>query len=130
MRKPTAEEEKRLRAVGAEVSAYLDFACPVEGLARHGFVRKLFRLSQQMTEALFVRAVSRALRYRIRSLETVRRIAMLHLGEGLDCLPHAEVDAGLEERASYREGHLTDAPDFTTYEGMLEADEEEGGQDG
>jgi hypothetical protein len=129
MRKPTAEEEKRLRALSEEVSAYLDFARPAEGVARHGFVRKLFRLSQQMTEALFVKALSRALRYRIRSLETVRRIAMLHLGEGLGALPHAEVDSGLEERASYREGHLTDAPDFSAFEQMLPGDEEKGGED-
>ena len=54
----------------------------------------------------------------------MRRIALLHLSEGLDVLPCAEVDADLERRESYREGHLTDAPDFSAFDEMLEEPEE------
>lgn len=129
LRRPTAEEEKRLRAIGPEVAAYLDFARPAVGLARHRFVRRLFGLSQQMSPDLFVRAIQRALTYRVRDLDTVRRIALLHLSEGLDVLPHAEVDQDLERRESYREGHLTDAPDFSAFDEMF-AEPEEGEEEG
>ena len=130
LRRPTAEEEKRLRGMGETVSAYLDFACPAKGPARHAFLRTLHRLSQQLGEALFGTVVARALQYRVPSLEVLRRIAVLHLGEGLG-LPPAEVDDHLEERESYRQGHLTDAADLSAFEGMLDVPpEEEGGESG
>lgn len=130
LRRPTAEEEKRLRGMGETVSSYLDFACPAKGPARHAFLRTLHRLSQQLGEALFRTVVARALKYRVPSLEVLRRIAVLHLGEGLG-LPPAEVDDRLEERESYRQGHLTDAADLSAFEGMLDVPpEEEGGESG
>lgn len=124
-RKPTAEEEKRLRALDDVVGAYLDFARPPAGAARHRFVRALFRLSQQITTPLFVRCLARAHRYGVRDAETVRRIVLLYLGEGLGTMPNATVDQDLEARESYQEGRLTDAPDFTPYERMFEQEDEE-----
>ena len=124
-RKPTAQEEKRLRALDDVVGSYLDFARPPAGLARHRFVRALFRLSQQLTTPLFVRCLARALRYGVRDVETLRRIALLYLGEGLGPIPNATVDQDLESRESYQEGRLTDAPDFSPYDGMLEDEDEE-----
>ena len=124
-RKPTAQEEKRLRAMDDVVGAYLDFARPAAGVARHRFVRALFRLSQQLTTALFVRCLARAHRYGVRDAETVRRIALLYLGEGLGQMPNATVDQDLDSRESYQEGRLTDAPDFTPYDRMLEDEDED-----
>jgi len=118
-KKPTAEEEKRLRDMAEVVGAWLDFALDPGGIARHRVVRDLFRLSKQMTEPLFVRSVARAMKYRICSVETIRRIALMYLGEGEGTLPSAEVDESLLDRASYTEGRLTDEPDFSTWEGML-----------
>ena len=46
-------EEKRLRAVGDEVSAYLDFALSASGVQRHRFTRELFALSRKLTEEVF-----------------------------------------------------------------------------
>lgn len=124
-RRPTAPEEKRLRALDDVVGVYLDFARPPAGIARHRFVRAIFRLSQQITTPLFVRCLARAHRYGVKDVETVRRIALLYLGEGLGAMPNATVDQDLEARESYREGRLTDAPDFTPYERMLEDEENE-----
>jgi transposase len=119
----TAEEEKRLRAMGAEVEGYLDFALKPKGSERHRLVRELFRLSEEMTSALFLRSVERALKYRITSLETIRRIAILQMSESLETLPFAEVDEGLEEREAYREGRLSEAPDLSIYDHLLETDD-------
>jgi transposase len=124
-KRPTAEEETRLRAVHEKVGAWLDFALAPGGVARHRQVRELFRLCQQTTSALFVQSVERALRYGVRSAEAVRRIAQLYVGEAAGMLPSAEVDQGLLERGQYVEGRLTDTPDFSAWDGMLDADETE-----
>lgn len=52
-KKPTQEEEKRLRAMDPSVGAYLDFALKPMGIQRHRFVRVLFALMRQMSPALF-----------------------------------------------------------------------------
>jgi transposase len=122
-KRPTAEEEKRLRAMGQSVDAYLTFALKPQGIPRHRFIRELFALARQMTPALFVRTVERALRYRITELETLRRIAQLYLTEAEASLPNPAVDEGFRDRETYRQGHLTDAPDFSPYDNMLEDDD-------
>lgn len=121
-RRPTEEEEKRLRAMGPAVGAYLDFALEPKGIERHGVVRKLYALAGQMTPALFVAAVERALRYRIVDPEVVRRIAVLHLAQGIATMPCVDVDESFREREAYVEGRLTDAPTFAAYDALLEDD--------
>jgi transposase len=91
-RRPTQEEEKRLRAIDERVSRYLDFALQPKGIARHHFLRRLFALSQQMTATVFIQTIDRALRYRIVSLDTLRRIAMLHMSEPQHPLPAVDID--------------------------------------
>jgi hypothetical protein len=119
-KRPTAEEEKRLRAMGPSVDAYLSFALKPKGIPRHRFIRELFALSGQMTPALFVQTVERALRYRIAEIDTLRRIAQLLLTQGEPLLPNPPVDEAFRDRDAYRQGHLTDAPDFSKYDNMRE----------
>jgi hypothetical protein len=119
-RKPTEQEEKRLRDMAEVVGAYLDFALKPKGIERHRFVRELFALQQEMTAGLFLRTVERALKYGIGKLPVLRRMALLDLQHGAERLPFADVDAGLRERAAYVEGRLTDPPDFSVYEALLE----------
>ena len=123
-KKPTQEEEKRLRAMDDAVSAYLDFALKPKGIQRHRFVRRLFGLSQQMSPALFVKTIKRALRYRITNVDTLRRIAVLYMNQGDETLPCVDVDESFRQRDAYQEGRLTDAPDFSVYDKMLEDDDE------
>jgi transposase len=121
-RRPSAQEEARLRALGEVVGQYLDFALKPKGLERHHRVRELFALSQKMTSALFVKSIRRALKYRITSVETIQRIALLYLNEGTETLAHVEVDESFREREAYREGQLTDEPDLSVYDRFLEED--------
>jgi hypothetical protein len=121
-KQPTEEEEKRLRALGGEVGAYLDFALEPKGSERHRFLRELFGLSEQMTRALFEKTLQRARKYEITEIETIRRIALLELGGGTGMLPSAEVDQSYQERDAYVEGRLTDTPDFSAYDRILEDD--------
>jgi hypothetical protein len=69
-----------------------------------------------MTPELFVKSVRRAHRYRVNSVATIERIALLHLREGAAELPLAEVDEAFRQRAAYQEGSLTDPPDLSIYQ--------------
>jgi hypothetical protein len=111
--------------MGEDVSAWLDFVLPEGGIRRHRLVRELFSLSRRMTPVLFVRSVARALHYGVRSVETIRGIARMYLFESGVTLPRPEYDEELFCREEYREGRLTDAPDFSAYKGMLDPGEEE-----
>ena len=126
-RKPTEEEEKRLRALSPTVENYLDRILPSRrGLERHHFLRELFVWSERLTPALFLPVVERALRYGITDLDTFERIARLLIRQhGEVLLPDAEVDESFEERPAYQEGRLTDAPDFSAYDQLLEDPQEE-----
>src|SRR5215471_5659061 len=120
-KRPTEEEEKRLRALSPSVDRYLNFVLSSAGdIRRHQFIRELFALSRRMPPALFLETVERALRYGIRDGETLERMARLSLSQGQLDLFTAEVDESFSEREAYQQGRLTEAPDFSLYEQMLE----------
>jgi hypothetical protein len=108
------EEEKRLRALTPEVAAYVDFILSTPGLLRHQFLRRLWARHQRWGTVLFGRAIARAHRYHITSLETLERIALLLLDD--TALPEPMVDPDLEKRPAYQEGSLTDTPDLSRYD--------------
>jgi transposase len=118
-KKRTQEEETRLRAIDEQIGAWLDFALEPRGLARHRAIRELYRMSKQMTEHLFIRSVARAMKYRIRSIESIRSIASMYLSEGDLALPEADVDELLLERETYLEGRLTDEPCLSALDEIL-----------
>jgi transposase len=115
-RHPTEEEEKRLRALGPPLGAYLDWVLPRKGLCRHRFLRSLLGLSRKMSVELFLQSVERAARFQIEQIEVIERIAGLHLHQGAGLLPVADVDEQFTEREAYREGALTEAPDLSLYD--------------
>jgi transposase len=122
-REPTREEEKRLRAIGREVSAYLDWVLPLKGSGRHRFVRSLLALSRKITSELLCESIARAAKYRIEDIGTIERIVYLYLHQGNGDrefkglgLPSPIIDEHFTEREAYREGSLTDAPDLSLYQ--------------
>jgi transposase len=125
-RHPTEEEEKRLRAMGESVGRYLDFALKPKGIERHRFLRRLYALSRELSAAVFIQTLERALRYGIAELDTLRSIARLYLVDGsARPLPAADLDEGFRTRDAYLEGRLTDAPDFSRYDKILEDSDHE-----
>ena len=117
------EEEKRLRGMGVEVAAYLDYALQAPGIQRHRFVRQLFALSGQVSQRVFARALERGLRYRILRIDTLQRIVWLCMSQDGARLPEAEVDESFRDRPAYQEGYLTDEPDLTQYDRTREEDD-------
>lgn len=122
-KRPTQEEEKRLRAMSPAVDAYIDFTLKSgAGIQRHRFIRELFALTSRMTSSLFIQTIERALRYRIVSIEILGRIALMYLRQGARTLPCVDIDENFRQREAYLEGSLTDSPDFSIFEKMLEDD--------
>jgi transposase len=110
------QEEQRLRALGPEVAAYVDFALQTPGIQRHRFLRELFALSRKVTPTVFVEALTRARRYRVVQMETLHRIAWLCMSQGQPWLPFADEDESFRQRPAYQEGFLTDEPDLSVYD--------------
>jgi hypothetical protein len=123
-KKPTAEEEKWLRAVAPAVDAYLDMALKPLGAQKHKFVRQLHGLYRKLAEPLFVKTIERASRYRVTDMDTLERIAVLLMREGGYRLPDAPVDDDLLLRQSYLEGCFSGEVDLTIYDKMIEDDDE------
>jgi hypothetical protein len=110
------QEEKRLRSMGSEVEAYVDYAISTAGISRHRFLRELLALSRQVTDAVFVQALARALRYRVVHIGSLQRIAWFCMSQGDQRLPEVDVDDTFRQRPAYQEGFLTDQPDLSIYD--------------
>jgi len=123
--RPAKQEAQRLRALGDEVSAYLDFALSACGVQRHRFTRRLFALSREMSVDLFRKTVQRAHCYQIVDLGTLRRIAWLCLTQDDGMVPEVDVDEDFRQRPAYQEGYLTDQPDLSKYDQLSEEKEDE-----
>ncbi len=119
-KKPTQQEEKRLRSLSESVNAYLDFALKPKGIQRHQFLRKLHALSRQMTQSLFIASIERAYKYKITDIATIERIAALQITEGVQRLPLVDVDEDFRQRDAYVQGRLTDPPELSIYDESTE----------
>lgn len=117
--RPTLEEEKRLRAISAEVDEYLNFALKPKGQQRHRFIRALFGLYQKIATPLFIKATARALRYRITDIRAFERIAILQLNSG-DDLPFVDIDKEFKNRQAYQDGCITQEADLSIYDKIWE----------
>lgn len=118
------QEERRLRALGSEVTAYLDYVIKTVTIQRHRFIRELFALSRNVTAGVFVETAQRALRYRILDMAAVRRIAWFCMSQGEERVFDVDVDDSYRERPAYLEGCLTDEPDLSIYDDMFQSDDE------
>jgi transposase len=116
----SSQEEKRLRSLGPDVVAYLEYAWKSAGIQRHRFVRELFAMSRQVPERIFVQTLQRALRYRVLHKQTLHRIAWFCMTRHDQHLAdiEADVDERFHERPAYQEGCLTDEPDLSVYDSL------------
>ena len=128
-KRDSQQEEQRLRAMGPEVAAYLDYALKSPGIQRHRFLRELWALSRQVTAPVFTRALTRALRYHIVELRTLHRIAWFCLSLGEERPLDVEVDESFRQRPAYQEGCLTDEPDLSLYDQALPEDDPDDSDD-
>lgn len=64
-----------------------------------------------MALEVFVKTVSRALKYRITDIKTVERIATLQLTSGNFQMPLPRINGQLEKRDAYIEGYFSEHTD-------------------
>jgi hypothetical protein len=122
-KRPTAREEKVLRALGKPVNDYLNFAIPKSGKSKHRFIRELFGLHRKVAPAVLIQAVERAFKYRVADIGTIENIIVLQLrNNGFDA-PLPEVDPDFQNRDAYIEGRFADEADLSIYDETEDEDE-------
>ncbi len=121
-KKPMDMEEKKLRAIGAEVDAYLTFALEQEQTVKqkYRFIRQLYALSKKLAQPLFIKTLQRALTYRNYNIETIEGMAIRQLKEGSYIMPPIIIDDNFKDRDSYLQGCVTDEVDFSVYDQLLD----------
>ena len=103
---------------------YLDFILKGTGALRHRHLRDLHGLYRRLSPTLFVRVVERAHRYGVEDVRALNEIARLLARADAEFIPDAPFDESYEDREAYREGRMTDPPDLSGYEQLLENDED------
>jgi transposase len=110
------QEEKCLREMGTVVQEYIDFIkTKKSGVKRiPGFIRGLYRLSKDLTPALFIQTVQRAHQYQVNDLQTLHRIASGILQPLLPDYRNStyQVSEDYQNRPSYRSGRFTEENDL------------------
>jgi hypothetical protein len=114
-KRPTAGEEKILRSAALEIDAYLTFALTMKGKTRHRFIRQLYSLHKKTVLSVFAQALKRALKYRIKSVETIENIIRLLLRQSNYEMPLPEINEEFTNRPAYLEGRFTDEVDLSIY---------------
>jgi len=114
-KRPTAGEEKILRSAALEIDTYLTFALTMKGKTRHRFVRQLYTLHKKTALSVFIQALTRALKYRIKSVETIENIIRLLLRQSNYEIPLPQIDEAFTNRPAYLEGRFADEVDLSIY---------------
>jgi hypothetical protein len=99
-----------------QIDDYLDFAIKNGVKQKHRFIRALYGLYRKMAIEVFIKTVSRALKYRITDIKTIERIATLQLTSADFQLPLPQIDRQLEKRDAYIEGYFADDVDLSIYD--------------
>ena len=114
-KKPTADEEKILRFAAPEIDAYLNFLLTMKGKTRHRLVRQLYGLHKKTALSLFVKAIKRALKYRVKDVDSIENIIRLLMRDSILEMPSPQGNSGFTKRPAYLEGRFADEVDLSVY---------------
>jgi len=128
-KKPSHEEEKRLRALSRVCGRYLDYILSKESGIRykHEFIRSLYGLSKQIVPSLFLETLERALTYQVTSLETLERISsrIMKQERSVDATVSPDHDASYANRPAYHEGQFSEETGLNDFRKLTEPAEGE-----
>lgn len=118
------EEEKALRGMGQSVSDYVDIVKAKDSGIHypHHFLRTLYFLLKKMAQPLLEQTMERALKYRVKTIEAITRIAAACLKPNTGSSPEIEVPHDYMEREAYRKGQFCDEPGLDTLESLFNRD--------
>ena len=111
------EEEKRLRAIDPLCGEYLDFiGASGDVRQKNRFIRDLYGLSRKMSKELLLATLSRALRYRVSSLEALQRISRQLLRTGYtDPGETTALPQDYEQRETFQDGRFSQENSLTDW---------------
>jgi hypothetical protein len=121
-KKGCQEELARLRRKGPPLDEYLDFVLSVENQIRKKplFIRNLYFLSTKLTVALFTKVISRALQYRVVSIDALERMAAQLFTGPLTPPPELPpIDREYEKRQVFLDGQLSIEDDLSEYANLI-----------
>ena len=120
------EEEKRLREMGDECCAYLDYvrsnACRIPQKPR--FIRELYRLAKKMSRSLFMKVIARAFEYQISSITSIERIAAQLIKQEMNEFADIPISNQYENRKAYQAGRFSSEADLKRYKQLMEEQED------
>ena len=121
-KKKHTEEEKKLRKLGDTVAGYLDFILATECIIKQKsrFIRELYRFSKKVTKELFVKCISRALKYKITSIESLAKIAGRFLYDNIEHQVEIPSLDNYENRSSYQKGRISREGNLKEYQKLIE----------
>ena len=91
---------------------------------KHKIIRQLYALYRKMAKDLFVKTISRALKYQVLDVNTIERIAILLMREGNVHTPFIHVEHDFEQQETYLEGRFSGEIDLSLYDKILEDNDE------
>ena len=124
MQQRNVMEEDALRSHSKDASDYIDELMKHGGRLKHKLIRDIFRLYQRLSGSLFDRVIDRARQYGVYDVKALDDIARLMARQDADFVGEVHFDEAYEQRDEYKEGCLTDPPDLSQYEILLEDDDE------
>jgi len=108
------QEEKKLRACGEVVNAYIDFVKSNDsGIAhRYRYIRNLYAFMKRTTQSLFTQAIQRALNYKVNDIHQISNIFAEILKQPLYEKPSTQSVSEYMKRKEYRDGRFTSENDL------------------
>ena len=124
-KRPTEQEEKKLRALSLEVDLWLTKLLSEKGVSRHRLIREVYGLHLKLAPSLFIQTIQRAAAYRITDVNTIERIAELLVRQSGYVMPEVDVDLEFRSRAAYLEGRCSDNVNLSDYDKLMDKNENE-----
>jgi transposase len=124
-KRPTEQEEKKLRALSLEVDLWLTKLLQEKGVSRHRLIREVYRLHLKLAPSLFTQTIQRAAAYRITDVNIIERIAELLVRQSGYVMPEVDVDQEFRSRATYLEGRCSDKVNLLDYDKLMDKNENE-----
>ena len=108
--------------MGEVCNGYLDYLQSSECAVgqKPKLIRELYRLSTKMSTSVFLKAMERALEYRLASAASIERIAGRLITERLPETFEIPAANRYEHRSSYQDGRLSSEEDLGRYRDLME----------
>lgn len=116
-------EIQKLRALGDSVNVYLDFilskSCTIKQKPK--FMRRLYSFSKKLTPDLFKKCITRAMKYKLDTIDSLDRIAGILIGDDVDySIKSISSNNAYEKRSTYQKGRISGEEGLERFQKLIE----------